>query len=110
MAINRKEYNLDKMFKKIENYCNEYDILCSYDIYNKTIKLMISRKLSKTLKTLKININDIELKLTDKLIYKYRYFTGTLTNNVHIRNSFLVNCINEVISEILKTKKILEIE
>lgn len=100
MKINGKEYDFDKMFEKV--YCTEEDIEYRQDLASKKIKISLLNRL------------EVESK-----IYIGKKFWKKVTNKVKLyykRNhrfskKIAVNCINEVIKEMVKrNNKTLEIE
>ena len=99
MKINGKEYDLDKMFKKIKIYCNEHDVNYKYDLPNERIDITISEHLRLILKSNKININDFWNKVCKKLSFKYC-----------INTIYLAEVINDVLNKMIKENKTLEIE
>lgn len=102
MIINGKEYDLDKMFKKIKIYCTQYDVKYKYDLPNERIDITISEHLRLILKSNKININDFWNKICEKLNFKPSYW---------INNIYLANIINDILNKMIKeNNKILEIE
>lgn len=100
MIINGKEYGLDKMFKVIKIYCNEHDVNYKYDLPNERFNITISEHLKLILKSNKINIKDFWNKVCKKLRFS-RYC---------INDVYLAETINEVLNEIIKESKTLEIE
>jgi len=102
MIINGKEYDLDKMFKKVYCYCNEHDVNYKYDLPNERIAITISEHLRLILKSNKININDFWNKICKKLSFNQKYC---------INNIYLAEIINNVLNEMIKeNNKTLEIE
>ena len=102
MIINGKEYDFDKMFKKIKIYCNEHDVNYKYDLPSERIDITISEHLRLILKSNKVDVNDFWNKVCKKLNFKPSYF---------INNVYLANIINDVLNKTIKeNNKTLEIE
>ena len=100
MLINGKEYDLDKMFKKIKIYCNEHDVNYKYDLPNERIDITISEHLRLILKSNNVDTNVFWNKVCEKLNFKYC-----------INNIYLANIINDVLNKMIKeSNKTLEIE
>jgi len=100
MIINGKEYDFDKMFKKMKIYCTKNDIVYSYEINGK-ITIRPSEHLRLILKSNKININNFRNNVNEKLRFS-RYC---------ISNIYLANIINDVLNEMIKeNNRMLEIE
>lgn len=101
MKINGKEYNFDKMFKKIKIYCNEHDVNYKYDLQSERIDITFSEHLRLILKSNKIDVKDFWNKVCEKL-----KFSRYCINNIH-----LANIINDVLNKMIKeNNKTLEIE
>lgn len=102
MKINGKEYDLDKMFKKVYCYCNEYDVNYKYDLPSERFDITISEHLRLILKSNKVDTNVFWNKVCKKLNFKPSYC---------INNIYLANIINDVLNKMIKeNNKILEIE